>query len=159
MGDVVCLRVEENMISWKHHKSQIGQELVEFALLLPLLLLLLFGLIEVGLVVLNYNTVANIGREVARYGTINPEPDLIQQYITDTVMSDTRRFSFGLQPSNLTVDTVLEDHGPLLSTITVTVSYDYSFLTAPIIAMFSADPTIDLQATSTMYTERVPILP
>ena len=39
-----------------------GQELVEFALILPLLLLLFFGIIEVGRLMLSYNTIANGAR-------------------------------------------------------------------------------------------------
>ena len=37
--------------------------MVEFALILPLLLLLFFGIIEVGRLMLSYNTIANVARE------------------------------------------------------------------------------------------------
>lgn len=50
-----------------------GQELVEFALILPLLLLLLLGIIEVGRLVFSYNTIANAAREGARYSIVAPE--------------------------------------------------------------------------------------
>ncbi|HNS51321.1 MAG TPA: pilus assembly protein [Anaerolineae bacterium] len=43
-----------------------GQGLVEYALILPLLLLLLFGIVEFGWAVFAYNTVGNAAREVAR---------------------------------------------------------------------------------------------
>jgi hypothetical protein len=46
--------------------------LVEFALILPLLLLLFFGIIEVGRLMLSYNTIANAAREGARYGIVDP---------------------------------------------------------------------------------------
>ncbi len=59
--------------------SQRGQQLVEFALLLPLLLLLLFGIIEFGIAVFRYNTIANVSREVARYGIVHPKDDLNEQ--------------------------------------------------------------------------------
>lgn len=49
-----------------------GQELVEFALILPLLLLLFLGIIEVGRLMLSYNTIANAAREGARYGIVDP---------------------------------------------------------------------------------------
>jgi Flp pilus assembly protein TadG len=48
-----------------------GQELVEFALILPLLLLLCLGIIEVGRLMLSYNTVANAAREGARRGIVD----------------------------------------------------------------------------------------
>jgi Flp pilus assembly protein TadG len=48
-----------------------GQELVEFALILPLLLLFL-GIIEVGRLMFSYSTIANAAREGARYDIVAP---------------------------------------------------------------------------------------
>jgi len=45
-----------------------GQELVEFALILPLLLLLIVGIFEFGYIVFAYNTLSNAVREGARLG-------------------------------------------------------------------------------------------
>lgn len=133
-----------------------GQQLVEFALILPLLLLLLFGLMEFGLVVYAYNTLANIGREVARYGSIEPEDSMIQKFVADTVLANDGRWSIGIRPENLDIETSLMDNGPLVSTVHVTVTYTYTFVTAPVMSVL-ADPDILLQTTSTMYTERRPV--
>jgi hypothetical protein len=133
-----------------------GQQLVEFALILPLLLLLLFGLMEFGLVVYAYNTLANTGREVARYGSIHPQDSMIRQFITDTIMIDNGRWSVGIRPENLDVETSLMDNGPLVSTVHVTVTYTYTFVTGPVISVLT-NPDIRLQTTSTMYTERRPV--
>ncbi len=46
-----------------------GQGLVEFALILPLLLLLVFGIIEVGRLLLIYTTVQAASREAGRYAS------------------------------------------------------------------------------------------
>lgn len=43
-----------------------GQDLVEFALIAPLFFLLLFGILEFGLVIWHYNTVSIAAREGAR---------------------------------------------------------------------------------------------
>ena len=43
--------------------------MVEFALALPLLLLLIFGIIEVGRMVFTYSSVVNASREAVRYGS------------------------------------------------------------------------------------------
>ena len=61
-----------------HRPQEAGQELVEFALILPLLLLLFFGIIEVGRLMLSYNTIANAAREGARYGIVDPTTTGIQ---------------------------------------------------------------------------------
>ncbi len=71
-----------------------GQGLVEFALLLPLLLLLLLGIIEFGIAVFAYNTTANVGREVARYGVVHPDPTAIV-YIDAEAVGSARRSSAG----------------------------------------------------------------
>ena len=52
-----------------------GAALVEFALLLPLLALLLFGTITGGLTLSRQNSVKNAAREGTRFGAINPLGD------------------------------------------------------------------------------------
>ena len=46
-----------------------AQGMVEFALVLPMLILVLFGIIEVGRLLFIYNAVATSSREAARYGS------------------------------------------------------------------------------------------
>ncbi len=46
-----------------------AQAMVEFALALPILLLVLYGLIEVGRVIFIYSTVITASREAVRYGS------------------------------------------------------------------------------------------
>ncbi len=47
-----------------------GQALVEFALVIPLFLLLLFGLVEVGRLIYLQNAFNEAAREAARYGSV-----------------------------------------------------------------------------------------
>jgi Flp pilus assembly protein TadG len=51
------------------HLSQ-GQSLVEFALVLPILVILLFGTIQLGITFGAYNGLINSVREAARYGSV-----------------------------------------------------------------------------------------
>lgn len=53
-------------------RSARGQSLVELALTLPLLLIILVGVIDLGRVYFTYMTVVNASREGARYGAANP---------------------------------------------------------------------------------------
>src|SRR5689334_6534843 len=48
-----------------------GQALVEFALVLPVFLLIVFGLIDGGRLVFTYNTVSNAARTSARVAIVN----------------------------------------------------------------------------------------
>jgi Flp pilus assembly protein TadG len=55
----------------KHHKSakENAQAIVEFAIVLPILLMLLIGILEVGRMVFIYASVTNASREAARYAS------------------------------------------------------------------------------------------
>jgi Flp pilus assembly protein TadG len=48
-----------------------GQSLVEFSLVVLVLLMLLFGVVEVGRMVMVYSTVANAAKAGARYAIVN----------------------------------------------------------------------------------------
>jgi len=50
----------------EHNKAQ---TMVEFALVLPILLLIIYGLLEVGRLIFIYSTVVSASREAARYGS------------------------------------------------------------------------------------------
>lgn len=54
------------VLSIKSHKSQ---SMVEFALVVPILLLLMVGLLEVGRLIFIYSTVVTASREAVRYGS------------------------------------------------------------------------------------------
>lgn len=53
-------------------KESRGQSLTEFALLLPILLLLMLGVVDVARAYAAYVTITNAAREGARYGMENP---------------------------------------------------------------------------------------
>ena len=53
-------------------KKQKGQSLVEFTLVLPFFLLLIFGLIYSGMLFYDYSTLSNMARSVARERAITP---------------------------------------------------------------------------------------
>jgi Flp pilus assembly protein TadG len=77
------------------HHSDRGQDIVEYALVLPLLLLLLIGIVEFGLAIWRYDTVANAGREVARCGIIYANlvaPNSIETCIDNSI----ERWGLGL---------------------------------------------------------------
>lgn len=67
--------------------SASGQGLVEFALILPLLLLMMFGIIEFGRMLVIYDGVSNASREAARWGSVvgdsNPSQPGTQYYFLD----------------------------------------------------------------------------
>lgn len=54
----------------RHTNGRRGQALVEFALVVPLFLILLFGLIEVGRLIYLNNAFNEAAREAARFGSV-----------------------------------------------------------------------------------------
>jgi hypothetical protein len=61
------------MISKSHilHKNGQGQSLLEFALILPILILVLVGVFDLGRALFALITINNAAREGARYGTVD----------------------------------------------------------------------------------------
>ena len=53
------------------NKKQSGQSLLEFAITLPLLLLLIMGVYDLGRGIYYYSAIHNAAREGARYGAVN----------------------------------------------------------------------------------------
>lgn len=129
--------------------SESGQELVEFALLLPLLLLLLFGIMDFGIAVLKYNTLANVGREIARYGAVNPDYAEIDAYIQDHL----GRWTTGIAPDTLMITPTLTSGDMFTRRIQVVVTHDHRLLTGPVIQAVGGNPNLTLRSVSTMYTE------
>lgn len=65
---------DTNMSSSLIHDES-GQALVEFALVLPLLVLLLFGMLDFGKAYNYWNDTTHLTAEAARYAVVNRKPD------------------------------------------------------------------------------------
>ncbi|HLE59087.1 MAG TPA: TadE family protein, partial [Candidatus Limnocylindria bacterium] len=52
-------------------RSRRGQTLVEFALILPIFLLVLVGIFDMGRAVYAYNTISNASRQAVRLGIVD----------------------------------------------------------------------------------------
>ena len=57
-----------------------AQTMVEFALILPILLMIIYGLLEVGRLIFIYSTVVSASREAARYGSATGLVSGTEQY-------------------------------------------------------------------------------
>jgi Flp pilus assembly protein TadG len=74
VGFVFCLRLnlwfDGKVAGLKKARNRSnGQAMVEFALVLPVLLLIIFGIIEASRLVFMYSSVINASREAARFGS------------------------------------------------------------------------------------------
>lgn len=67
-----------------HNQKQIGQALVEFSLILPMLLVLILGIIDFGRILFIYSNVATSTRNAARQATLVGEVDTDGDTVADT---------------------------------------------------------------------------
>lgn len=111
---------------WKRER---GQALVELAIMLPILLIILLGVIDFGRVFYAYVTITNAAREGARYGSLHPGPvpDPVPAII-EHVVQEASPF---LDEDDIVIDVIpcweYCDPSPD-GTITVTVEYDFETL-------------------------------
>ena len=133
-------------------RSENGAAVVEFALILPLLLTLLFGSIEFGLLLFDKAILTNAAREGSRFGIVSASPRKTPQEIESVVTNYTAAnlITFG-SPNvpQITVTYTGQNFGDPLS---VTVTYQYSFLIIDNL-LPSLLGSINLTAESSMYYE------
>lgn len=116
-------------ITGRRGKGEGGQSLVEFALVLPIFLLVLFAIVDFGMAFHAWITVTNSAREGARLGAVRAAAADIDQRVRDTA---------GSLGDDLEV-TVTNAEGDPGESVVVDVSYGYSLITpvADILAMIS----------------------
>jgi Flp pilus assembly protein TadG len=129
-----------------------GAELVEFALVLPILLILVFGIIDFALATFDKAVITNAAREGARAGIVYRFPQAtgpqLQAIVTGVVTNycSTYLVTFGGQAPTVTVS----GGGASGAQLTVQVDYQYSYLA---VANFLGLAPLNLRSTSTMRME------
>lgn len=120
-------------------KKEEGAGLVEFAILAPLFVMLLFGLLEFGLALYNKGVVTNASREGARFGVVYATPRKtegeiiarVQEYLTKSGFTDTASIN------------VTGAQGTSGSPLSVNVIYPYNFQVLPnLVTGFTGSPNL-----------------
>ncbi len=139
-------------MKFKRYLMPKGQDLVEYALLLPFMLMLIMGIFDLGRVTFLYSTITNISREGARYGVVH-------QCETAEVIAAAKDKSIGIDPGDLIFNVIWNPADcsypdPTGSgTVTVSVSFDFLPLTPFITNILGGSSSVNLDATTTMYLE------
>lgn len=135
----------------KHaRRAEEGQDIVEYMLILPFLLLLTFTIIEAGWLVFRYNSIANAAREGARAGIIPVSATCDLECVKSQADSAARVLTVGLQPAPTVEVEILSSSAP---TVSVTVEFDAPLITGPMIEAVGGTSTIVLFASATMQRE------
>jgi Flp pilus assembly protein TadG len=144
-------------------KKEEGGAFVEFAILLPILLLILGGIIDFGALYYNKQVLTNASREGARMGIVRQldgagnkiivqESDI--QYTVETYCDSHRLLEFvDSVPPAVSAPGVSTLSYP--SNLTVTVTYTHTFLLSPLLNLFGGEfgHTINLSAETVMRME------
>ena len=112
-------------------KNQSGASAVEFAIVLPILVLLVFGIIEFSVALYDKAMITNASREGARAGIVFKVPSVTDEEITEVVNTylGNSLITFG---GPATATTTVTRNGPNPGDeLKVTVNYTYTFLIIP----------------------------
>ncbi|MCA1032211.1 pilus assembly protein [Bacillus timonensis] len=123
-------------------RSEKGQSMVEFALVIPIFILLLFAIVDFGRVFHAYLTIDHAGREAARIASIGKDDSTIVSVAVAQASS-----------ISLTADQVSVTPNGTKSSgsqVTVTITYPISFLT-PVISSITGP--ISLKTSTVMRIE------
>lgn len=131
----------------KRLRSESGASAVEFALLLPVLMMILFGITEFGLALYRQTILTNASREGARLGIVQSIPAITNGQIDAAI--NNYLIAAGIPPGNVTRTIVA---GGITGTpVQITLTLPYTFSVLPGLA--SITPTINLVARTEMRHE------
>jgi Flp pilus assembly protein TadG len=119
--------------------SEHGAAAVEFALVLPILLVILLGILDFGLYYYNDLQLTHVARDAARYLSVNSVDDA-NAAIDDATLVST------------TIDSRSLDPGSSGNEATVTLTATYTLLT-PLPRLIGIGPTVDIDASAIMRRE------
>jgi Flp pilus assembly protein TadG len=107
----------------KQTNRQVGQAVVEFALVISLLIMIIFGIIEWGRLWMTMNVISGAAREGVRIAAVTaPDPGLVETAVLNV-----------LTAANLSGATITIIGPNAASQVTVTVQMDYTILTGNIV--------------------------
>ena len=134
-------------------KNERGGSLIEFVLIAPLLFLILFGIIEFGLIMYNQAVITNASREGARYGIVSRTPRYSEGEIRTYVenMYSDRPITFGDRV--FIVDPDPPENPIFGDDLPVDVTWQYDFLLLPNFTIGTLTNPLTLRARTVMKYE------
>ena len=132
--------------------SRRGSQIIEFALILPLLMILVFGIIDFSIALYDKAVITNASREGARAGIVYDDPrrsnsdivDAVSRYCSDNMISLGGDSDISTQ--------IIRGGDTAGDPLTVRVTYTYNFLVLPNF-ITSLAPGITMEAETVMRME------
>lgn len=131
-----------------HMKKKKGQALVEFALMLPIILFLLLGIVDFGRILYAANTINMASQEAVRYSGLGYSDDEVKQFAKDKcALADTDT----LMTVDVTPEIIPPAKRPAGTYVTVKISYKVKYL-FPLTDVILG-PSYDISSQSTIRVE------
>lgn len=114
-------------------KSEKGASAVEFAIVLPVLVLLIAGIMEFSILLYDQAVITNASREGARAGIVHSEPNPLSDAELEAIVNNYcagHLITFGAAPG-ATTSVSRAGSGSPGDPLTVSVNYHYNFLVIP----------------------------
>ena len=111
----------------RFRETETGQALVEFTMILPIFLMLLFGLVDFGRGFYTWLLVTNAAREGARIAAVQSDSATIDTRIHDSYC-DNYPSSCGLDPSRLSISKT-NVQGARGTAVEIDLEYDFEYAT------------------------------
>ena len=124
----------------KRDRKEDGQAMVEFALILPIFLLILCGIIDFGWLFYNQLSLNNACREGARYAVVNTAEDASTQAIINHIENSTTTV-FANDGVDIEI-TYTAPNDPTSGDIKVTLEAEISFFTPVLSTVMGKEKTI-----------------
>ncbi|MBQ3602383.1 MAG: pilus assembly protein [Clostridia bacterium] len=124
----------------KKQKREDGQAMVEFALILPIFLLILCGIIDFGWLFYNQLSLNNACREGARYAVVHTDENADTQSIINHIENISSTV-FANDGVDITV-TYSSPSDPTAGDVTVSMQADISFFTPVLSTILGKEKTI-----------------
>ena len=130
-------------------KRERAQDMIEFVVGFPIMVTMLLGIVEFGIVAFSYNTIANAAHEGARYGALHPSAVSGNCANPGAGIGEaTCQLTSGLVPGRVQYNAAVVD-----SAVQVEVVYVYQFVSSPISRAVGQSGTITLRAVASMQIE------
>ncbi len=141
------------LIRIQRKNGEKGQALVEFALLIPIFLILLFAIVDFGMGFHSWITVTNSAREGARLGAVAATGQEIEDRVRDTAGLPNEATKM-----TVTVTNSVDTGGQPGESVVVQVDYEYDLITplAGLVQLVSGNilgPTLTFSSTAEMRLE------
>ena len=128
-----------------------GQDLIEFALIMPILAMLLFGIMEFGIIIFSYNTIGDAARVGARKGVVVCSRWNLTCDLNAVRAEAVKVIAAAALKQDAAHLTITADPTTVINSIQVTVRYKVDLIPG-----IMGRPDITLQARSTMQREGYP---